>query len=116
MYWSSGFAGEVAIPALFSNQIRTSGIMVGSRTDREDMIRAIAANRLRPIIDRQYPLRNIVGAFEYFESRRHFGKVCIELWQRAVVGVDLSCAKHRLDVVAVRIENECRIVAWRIAA
>lgn len=75
----TGFAGEVAIPALFSNQIRTSGIMVGSSTDQEDMIRAITANRLKPIIDRQYPLQDIVNAFEYFESRKHFGKVCIEL-------------------------------------
>lgn len=75
----TGFAGEVAIPALFSNQIRTSGIMVGSRTDQENMIRAITAKRLKPIIDRQYPLQDIAGAFEYFESRKHFGKVCIEL-------------------------------------
>jgi NADPH:quinone reductase-like Zn-dependent oxidoreductase len=41
------FAGELVIPALFSNQIRTSGISIGSRTDQEDMIRAITANRIR---------------------------------------------------------------------
>src|SRR5439155_703304 len=29
----TGFAGEVAIPALFSNQIRISGISIGSRAD-----------------------------------------------------------------------------------
>lgn len=72
-------AGEIAIPALFSNQIRTSGIMVGSRTDQENMIRAITAKRLKPVIDRQHPLQDIVGAFKYFESRQHFSKVCIEL-------------------------------------
>ena len=38
----TGFAGEVAIPALFSNQIRISGISIGSRADQEDMIRAIS--------------------------------------------------------------------------
>ncbi len=32
----TGFAGEVSIPALFSNQIRTSGISIGSRADQED--------------------------------------------------------------------------------
>jgi NADPH:quinone reductase-like Zn-dependent oxidoreductase len=75
----TGFAAEVSIPALFSNQIRISGISVGSRADQEDMIRAITANRLRPVIDRSFPLEEIGAAFEYYESQRHFGKVCLEL-------------------------------------
>jgi NADPH:quinone reductase-like Zn-dependent oxidoreductase len=75
----TGFAGELLIPALFSNQIRVSGISIGSRADQEDMIRAITANRLKPIIDRQFPLQEIVAAFQYFESQKHFGKVCLQL-------------------------------------
>ena len=75
----TGFAGEVAIPALFSNQIRISGISIGSRADQEDMIRAITANRLKSVIDRSFPLRDIVAAFEYYESQRHVGKICLEL-------------------------------------
>lgn len=75
----TGFVGEVAIPALFSNQIRISGISIGSRADQEDMIRAITANRLKPVIDRRLPLQDIVAAFKYYESQKHFGKVCLEL-------------------------------------
>jgi NADPH:quinone reductase-like Zn-dependent oxidoreductase len=75
----TGFAGEVSIPALFSNQIRTSGISIGSRADQEDMIRAIEVNRLRPVIDRTFPLQDIAAAFEYYESQQHFGKVCLAL-------------------------------------
>jgi NADPH:quinone reductase-like Zn-dependent oxidoreductase len=75
----TGFAGEVSIPALFSNQIRVSGISIGSRVDQEDMIRAIAVNRLKPIIDRRFPLQDIGDAFKYYESQMHFGKICIEL-------------------------------------
>jgi NADPH:quinone reductase-like Zn-dependent oxidoreductase len=75
----TGFAGEVAIPALFSNQIRISGISIGSRADQEDMIRAIAANRLKPVVDRRFPLQDIVAAFDYFASQKQFGKVCLEL-------------------------------------
>jgi NADPH:quinone reductase-like Zn-dependent oxidoreductase len=75
----TGFAGEVSIPALFSNQIRISGISIGSRADQEDMIRAITANRLRPVIDRRFPLQEIAAAFGYYESQKHFGKVCLEL-------------------------------------
>jgi NADPH:quinone reductase-like Zn-dependent oxidoreductase len=75
----TGFAGELVIPALFSNQIRTSGISIGCRADQEDMIRAITVNRLKPITDRQFPLQDIVPAFKYFESQKHFGKVCLQL-------------------------------------
>jgi NADPH:quinone reductase-like Zn-dependent oxidoreductase len=75
----TGFAGELVIPALFSNQIRTSGISIGCRADQEDMIRAITVNRLKPITDRQFPLQDIVPAFKYFEAQKHFGKVCLQL-------------------------------------
>src|SRR5437764_1411364 len=75
----TGSAAEVEIPALFSNQIRISGISIGSRADQEDMIRAITVNRLKPVIDRCFLLQEIVAAFKYFESQKHFGKVCLEL-------------------------------------
>ncbi|MCV3206224.1 NAD(P)-dependent alcohol dehydrogenase [Mesorhizobium sp. YC-39] len=75
----TGFAGQVSIPALFSNQIRISGISIGSRTDQEDMIRAIEANRLKPVVDRTFPLQEIADAFSYYESQKHFGKVCVDL-------------------------------------
>ena len=75
----TGFAAEVGIPALFSNQIRVSGVSVGSRADQEDVIRAITGCRLRPVIDRRFQLQEIAAAFEYYGSQKHFGKVCLEL-------------------------------------
>jgi NADPH:quinone reductase-like Zn-dependent oxidoreductase len=75
----TGFAGEMSIPAVFSNQIHISGISIGSRADQEDMIRAITANRLKPVTDLCFPLEEIVGAFRYYESQKHFGKVCLAL-------------------------------------
>jgi NADPH:quinone reductase-like Zn-dependent oxidoreductase len=75
----TGFAGQVSIPALFSNQIRISGISIGSRADQNDMIRAIEANRLKPAIDRGFPLQEIANAFKHYESQKHFGKVYLEL-------------------------------------
>lgn len=75
----TGFAAEISIPALFSNQIRTSGISIGNRADQEDMIRAITVNCLKPVIDRCLPLQEIADAFRYYESQKHFGKVCLEI-------------------------------------
>jgi len=75
----TGFTAELTIPAVFANQIRISGISVGSRSDQDDMIQAITANCLKPIVDRCFPLDEIVTAFRYYESQAPFGKVCLEL-------------------------------------
>jgi NADPH:quinone reductase-like Zn-dependent oxidoreductase len=75
----SGFAGEVLMPALFSGQIRVSGISIGSRADQEDMIRAIDVNGLKPVIDRSFALEEIAASFEYYQRQSHFGKVVIEV-------------------------------------
>src|SRR5580692_8998006 len=61
----TGFAAEISIPALFSNEIRTSGISIGSKADQENMIRAITANRLKPVVDSTFSLHDIATAFKY---------------------------------------------------
>lgn len=43
------------------------------------MFRAITSNQIKPVIDRSFPLREIGAAFEYYESQKHVGKVCLEL-------------------------------------
>ncbi|KAG5759282.1 hypothetical protein H9Q72_012595 [Fusarium xylarioides] len=53
---------------------------VGPRTQFEEMNRAIEANDIKPVIDgRVFGLEEARDAFEYLESMKHFGKVCIEV-------------------------------------
>ena len=43
------------------------------------MIKALNAHTIRPVIDRHFPLEQIVEAFQYLESNRHFGKICLDI-------------------------------------
>jgi NADPH:quinone reductase-like Zn-dependent oxidoreductase len=43
------------------------------------MIRAIDATGLKPVIDKVFPLEEIVAAFRRQESNKHFGKICLEM-------------------------------------
>ncbi len=54
-------------------------VFAGNRTQFVAMNRAIAANRLKPLIDRTFPFADLPAAFRYFESGRAFGKVVITL-------------------------------------
>jgi NADPH:quinone reductase-like Zn-dependent oxidoreductase len=75
----TGFAGNIPTAKLMSKQGRLHGVSVGSRRDQRDMIAAIEANGLRPIIDRSFPLEDLAAAFRYQESGQHFGKICIDI-------------------------------------
>lgn len=65
------------IPALVK-QIHLQGVLVGSRAHQIEMIRAIDHAGIRPVIDKCFPLEEIVAAFQHQESNKHFGKICLE--------------------------------------
>lgn len=75
----AGSSGPVSTVRLMAKQIRLTGITVGSRRHQLDMIRAIEACNLRPIIDRTFPFPDICDAFRYQESGAHFGKICVSM-------------------------------------
>ena len=75
----TGFSGEVPTAELFQKNARISGITVGSQKHQLDMIRAIEASGLEPVIDSTYPLAQLADAFRHQESQSHFGKICVEI-------------------------------------
>ncbi|MER2267100.1 zinc-dependent alcohol dehydrogenase family protein [Methylobacterium oxalidis] len=75
----SGVAGPLPLVPALVRQIRLQGVLVGSRRQQTEMIRAIDATGLRPVVDSRYPLERLVDAFRHQESNRHFGKICIEI-------------------------------------
>lgn len=75
----TGISGEVPTAELFQKNASIDGITVGSRAQQLDMIAAIEANGIVPVIDRTYPLEGIADAFRFQESQKHFGKICLAI-------------------------------------
>ena len=57
--------------------ISIRGIYVGSKAMFTAMNKAIAHNQIRPLVDRNFPVTEIVAALKYLESGSHFGKISL---------------------------------------
>ncbi|BBN57653.1 hypothetical protein TRE132_57780 [Pseudomonas chlororaphis subsp. aurantiaca] len=75
----TGVAGEFPIVTALVKQLRLQGVLVGNRRQQQDMVRAIDANGMHPILDQHFALDAIVDAFRYQESNQHFGKIILDI-------------------------------------
>ncbi len=75
----TGMAGNIPLGMIGLQTLSVHGIFVGSVAMFEAMNRAIAANQLRPAIDRVFPFEQSADALRYMQSGQHFGKIVISL-------------------------------------
>ncbi|MCA9065521.1 MAG: NAD(P)-dependent alcohol dehydrogenase [Planctomycetaceae bacterium] len=75
----TGVEGKLSVVHALIRQIRLQGVLVGNRQQQVDMVKAINASGMRPVIDRHFPLDQIVDAFRYQETNQHFGKIVLDL-------------------------------------
>lgn len=75
----TGRAGEVPTALLMAKQQRLQGLIVGSRREQQDFVRALEATGVKPVIDSTFPLERLADAFRHEASGAHFGKICVEI-------------------------------------
>lgn len=75
----AGIDAQVRLTLIFMQRIRLLGIFVGHRESFEEMNRAIAVHRMRPVVDRVFPLEETRDAFELMAVGGHFGKICVRI-------------------------------------
>ncbi len=73
----TGVAGEIPTARLMAKQAKLQGLIVGSRSEQQAMVRALETLKLKPVIDRSFALENIAEAFRYETSGQHFGKITL---------------------------------------
>ena len=74
----TGVGGQVPTAALMAKQARLQGLIVGSRREQQEFVRALDGGGLKPVVDRRFPLDQLADAFRFEMSGGHFGKIGIE--------------------------------------
>lgn len=62
-----------------ARQQNLQGLIVGSRRHQIDMVRAIDATGIKPVVDRTFALDDIADAFAHQAAGKHFGKICLSI-------------------------------------
>jgi NADPH:quinone reductase-like Zn-dependent oxidoreductase len=75
----AGFAGPIMTVNLMAKNLRVQGLTVGSRQQQIDMIAAINATGIKPVLDKSFALANLADAFRHQETGTHFGKIIVDI-------------------------------------
>ncbi|WP_228499033.1 zinc-dependent alcohol dehydrogenase family protein [Thermogemmata fonticola] len=71
--------GTIDPMPILMKAVRLQGIFVGSRKMFEDMLVFLQQHRLRPVIDRRFPLPELPAALEAMRRGIHFGKIVLDI-------------------------------------
>ncbi|MEO7688374.1 MAG: NAD(P)-dependent alcohol dehydrogenase [Sphingomonas sp.] len=73
----TGGAGPVPTGLLMMKQQRLHGLIVGNRQHQQDMVRALEATGIKPVVASQGGLEDLPAAFGRMARREHFGKMSL---------------------------------------
>lgn len=74
---TSGSLTELDIRKLYHKQLTVSGTTMGSPREFVQMLRAIDAGQIRPVVDRVFPLAEAGQAQQYMDQQAQFGKIVL---------------------------------------
>jgi NADPH:quinone reductase-like Zn-dependent oxidoreductase len=75
----SGPPAEINAGRIFAKRASVQGISVGSTQMFEAMNAAIAANKIKPVIDRVFGFDEVKAAYNHLAAGAHFGKIVIRV-------------------------------------
>jgi len=76
---TTGYDAKIDLRFLFSRQLSLLGSYMGVKSELHTVMKLVAAGRLRPIVDRVFPLAEAAAAHAYLEAGSQFGKVVLKV-------------------------------------
>jgi NADPH:quinone reductase-like Zn-dependent oxidoreductase len=74
---TTGFNAAFDLRFLFSRQLDFLGSYMGTMSELYDVLGHVFSGRLKPVVDRMFPLKDARAAHEYVEASQMFGKVVL---------------------------------------
>src|SRR5437588_830396 len=74
---TTGYDAKVDLRFLFSRQLSLLGSYMGTKSELHTVMKLVALGRLKPVVDRVFPLAEAAAAHAYLESGSQFGKVVL---------------------------------------
>lgn len=74
---TTGFDGKIDLRFLFSRQLSLLGSYMGSKEELRMVLRLVALGKLKPVVDKVWPLHDCIAAHTYLEHGKQFGKVVL---------------------------------------
>jgi NADPH:quinone reductase-like Zn-dependent oxidoreductase len=74
---TTGPAVNIDLRHLFARQLTLLGSYMGTMKELHEVLGHVFAGRLKPVVDRAFPLKNIRTAHEYLENSQMFGKIVV---------------------------------------
>jgi NADPH:quinone reductase-like Zn-dependent oxidoreductase len=68
---------KIDLRHLFARQLTLLGSYMGTMADLHEVLGHVFAGRLKPVVDRVFPLKDLRAAHEYLEKSRMFGKIVV---------------------------------------
>ena len=76
---TSGPQATVDIRYVYSRQLSVIGCFMGGRKELLEVLRLVEAGKLRPVVDRIFPLKDAAAAQQYMLDRKNFGKIVLKV-------------------------------------
>jgi NADPH:quinone reductase-like Zn-dependent oxidoreductase len=76
---TTGPSVGIDVRHLFARQLRLLGSYMGTMSELNEVLGHVFAGRLKPVVDKTFPLQELRQAHEYLESSQMFGKVVISV-------------------------------------
>jgi len=74
---TTGYDAKIDLRFLFSRQLSLLGSYMGTKSELHTVMKLVALGRLKPVVDRVFPLAEAAAAHTYLESSSQFGKVVL---------------------------------------
>jgi NADPH:quinone reductase-like Zn-dependent oxidoreductase len=76
---TTGYDAKIDLRFLFSRQLSLLGSYMGTKDELRTVLKLVAKGRLRPVVDKVFPLQDCAVAHAYLEQGKQFGKVVLSI-------------------------------------